>query len=220
MSKQFWAVIIVIVLVFVGIFALTGKKNNTNTTTSSNKPTQHVIGTSTTGVKLVEYGDYECPYCEEYYPVVKQVQQEFNGKISFQFRNFPLTSLHPNAFAAARAAEAAGLQNKFWEMHDALYDSTNWQVWSTSSDPTPYFKQYAQQLGLNVSKFESDYSSTQVNNLVNADLSAGNKLGISGTPTFYLNGKQLSLGADASTFEKAINTAIAQQATAKTSTSK
>src|ERR1700733_9956637 len=110
MTKQFWAVLVVIILIFVGIFVFSGNKNNANTSTSSSaKPTEHIEGLGKSGVTLVEYGDYECPYCEEYFPVVKQVQQQYNDQIFFQFRNFPLTSIHPNAFAGARAAEAAAL---------------------------------------------------------------------------------------------------------------
>ena len=220
MSKQFWAVVVIIVLIFVGIVVVSNHKSTTSSSTnSSSQPTQHIIGTGSTGVTLVEYGDYECPYCEEYYPVVKQVQQEFNDKIFFQFRNFPLTSVHVNAFAGARAAEAAGLQNKFWEMHDALYDSSNWQVWSTASDPTPYFNQYAQQLGLNMTQFKADFGSSKVNDLVNADMTAGNKLNIQGTPTFFLDGKQITVGISLADFEKVINTEIAKKTAASSSTS-
>jgi len=215
MSKQFWAVVVVVILVFVGIFAFTGKKNDNQTSKSSAQATQHTIGKGTTGVTLVEYGDYECPYCEEYYSIVKQVQATYGDKITIQFRNFPLTSVHPNAFAGARAAEAAALQGKFWEMHDALYDSSNWQVWSTSSDPTPYFNQYAQELGLNVTQFKSDYSSSKVNDAVNADMAAGNKLGITGTPTFYLNGKKIEVSNTLDSFQKVIDAEIAKQAKTK-----
>jgi protein-disulfide isomerase len=218
MSKQFWAVVAVIVLVFIGIFTLTGHKSNSTSNKSANQPTQHVIGKGSTGVTLVEYGDYECPYCEQYYPVVKQVQQEYNDKIFFQFRNFPLVNVHVNAFAAARAAEAAGLQDKFWEMHDALYEPGNWQVWSTASDPTPYFNQLAQQLRLDATQFKSDFGSTKINNLVNADMAEGNKLKIQGTPTFFLDGKQVSIGISVADFEKAINAEIAKKAAASATT--
>ena len=120
MSKSFWAVIVVIIIVFFGIFALTGKKTPGGTS-SSGKATSHIEGLGQDHITLVEYGDYQCPYCGQYYPIVKQIQQEYNSQIYFQFRNFPLTSLHPNAFAAARAAEAAALQGKFWQMHDAIF---------------------------------------------------------------------------------------------------
>src|ERR1700721_4318235 len=118
MSKSFWIVVAVIVAVAIGIFALTsGSTNNSKLT-----PTNHVEGLGQDNVKLVEYGDYQCPYCGEYYSTVKQVVSMYNSQITFQFRNFPLTSIHPNAFAGARAAEAAGLMGKFWQMHDLLYE--------------------------------------------------------------------------------------------------
>jgi len=211
MSKQFLGVLVIIALVFVGIFVFSGNKTTNSSTTTGSKPTEHIEGLGKSGVTLVEYGDYECPYCEEYYPIVKQVQQEFNSQIYFQFRNFPLVSIHPNAFAGARAAEAAAMQNKFWQMHDTLYDSSNWEVWSTSSDPTPYFYEYAQALGLNVNTFKTDFASAAVNNLVNADMNAGNKLNIQGTPTFFLDGKQISPAPTVASFASLINTAIAKK---------
>lgn len=211
MSKGFLAVIAVVVLLFVGVFALSGHKSNSNSKSSSSggTPTNHVEGQGKSGVTLVEYGDYQCPYCEQYYPIVKQVAAEFNDQIKFQFRNFPLVSIHQNAFAGARAAEAAAAQGKFWQMHDLLYD--NQSQWAESSNPTQFFQQYAQELGLNVSQFNKDYSSNAVNNAINADMAAGNKLNIQGTPTFFLNGKQLQVTASPGSFESQIKQAIAQK---------
>jgi protein-disulfide isomerase len=210
MSKQFLGVIAVVVLIFVGIFVFGGNKTAAPGTTSgsSSTLTEHIEGEGQDKITLVEYGDYECPYCGEYFPIVKQVAAEYNQQIYFQFRNFPLTSIHPNAFAGARAAEAAALQNKFWQMHDLLY--TDQTQWSTASDPTPYFKQYAQELGLNMTQFQSDYASEKVNNLINADEAEGTKLGVAGTPTFYLDGKQIQV-ANLSDFQKVINAEIAKK---------
>jgi protein-disulfide isomerase len=221
MSKQFWGILVVIVLIFAGIFIFTGNNKGSSSAngSSSAKPTAHIEGLGQSGVTLVEYGDYECPYCEEYSLIVKQVQQEFNSQIFFQFRNFPLVSIHQNAFAGARAAEAAALQGQFWQMHDALYDSSNWQVWSTSSDPTPYFNQYAQELGLNLTKFKQDFASQAVNNAIVADENAGNKLGIDGTPTFYLDGKQISPQPTVASFESLIKAEIAKKTAATAATS-
>lgn len=211
MSKQFLAVIVVVILALVGVFALTGNKSSDGSKSSSGKsaPTNHLEGQGKSGLTLVEYGDYQCPFCEQYYPVVKQIQSEFNDQIYFQFRNFPLINVHQNAFAGARAAEAAALQGKFWQMHDLLYQ--NQSQWSESSDPTPFFKQYAQLLGLNAAQFQKDYSSSQVNDAINADVAAGNKLKVQGTPTFFLNGKQIQVNADAASFEKQIKDAIAKK---------
>ncbi len=220
MSKTFWGILAAIVVVFGLAFALTHKSSSSGSSSSGTaKPTEHIEGLGKTGVTLVEYGDYECPYCEEYAPVVQQVvQNEFNN-ITFQFRNFPLTSIHPNAFAGARAAEAAGLMGKFWQMHDALYQYSNWSQWSTASNPVPYFDQYAKQLGLNLTTFEADFASSKVDNMINADMAAGNKLNIQGTPTFFLDGKQISVAPQASAFEKLINQAIADKGQVKNTSS-
>jgi protein-disulfide isomerase len=191
MDKRFLAIIGVIVVLFVGIVVYNNHKNNNNSSNSNTgSATNHVEGDLTSKVTLVEYGDYECPVCESYFTTVQQVQQQFNSQIKFQFRNLPLSSIHPNAIAGARAAEAADLQGKFWQMHDMLYESQNWQEWSTSSNPEPYFWAYAQELNLNVNKFKTDFASTEVNNRVQADLNAFAKTGQQqATPTFFLNGK-------------------------------
>jgi protein-disulfide isomerase len=217
MSKQFWGVIVIVILIFAGIFAVSGNK-----LTGSGKTgtlTQHIEGEGKAGVTLVEYGDYQCPFCGQYYPVLKQVQQEFNQQIRFQFRNFPLVSLHPNAFAGARAAEAAARQNKFSQMHDALYEQNELSqtnpsanTWIKASDPIPFFNQYASALGLNVTKFKQDYASSAVNNLINADIAEGTKLNVQGTPTFFLDGKLINVGQSVPEFEKLINAEIAKKA--------
>jgi protein-disulfide isomerase len=211
MTKEFWGVIIAIVLIFVGIFAFSGDKEKSDTKSSASTLTQHVQGKGSTGVTLVEYGDYECPYCQLYYPTVKQVQAQFNDEIKFQFRNFPLQNAHKNAFAAARAAEAADMQGKFWEMHDMLYESQNYQVWTKASDAVVYFNQYAKQLGLDEAKFKTDFASKKVNNLINADLAEGTKLEITGTPTFFLDGKKIEVNNSVTSFEKVIKEAIAKK---------
>ncbi|HVX24281.1 MAG TPA: thioredoxin domain-containing protein [Candidatus Saccharimonadales bacterium] len=222
MSKQFWGVILAIVLVFTGVIVASGNKNGG--TGSNAKATSHIEGQSKDNITLVEYGDYECPYCGDYYPTVKQVAAEYATKIQFQFRNYPLVNLHQNAFAGARAAEAAALQGKFWQMHDLLYDQNQAYYasgqtlanWVGSNDPESYFIQDARQLGLNVGQFQTDYASDKVNNAINADLAAGNKVNVQGTPTFflYVNGKKqlLSVGNTKAAFEQIINAAIAKQA--------
>lgn len=220
MSKQFLAIIAVIILVFVGVVALGGNKSNSSSNT--NTLTEHIEGLGKDKVTLVEYGDYQCPYCGEYYSTVKQVAAEYNDQIHFQFRNFPLTSLHPNAFAGARAAEAAALQNKFWQMHDALYDQNQLyynsgekiNTWINASDPESDFVQYAQQLGLNVNQFKQDYSSSKVNNLVNADMNEGNSLQVDATPTFFLDGKEVNINNSISAFQSVINAEIAKKTAA------
>src|SRR5579884_1234920 len=141
MSKQFLAILAVIVIIFIGIFALSNHKT-TNSNSKSGTLSEHIEGQGQDGILLTEYGDYQCPYCGQYYATVKQVEAEFNQQIKFQFRNFPLTSVHQNAFAGARAAEAAALQNQFWQMHDLLYQENDLSqqnsgaaTWVNASDP-------------------------------------------------------------------------------------
>lgn len=179
----------VVLLALVGVFLLTKEKsppstNNTNATVSN-----HIAGAGNKKVTLVEYGDYECPACKAYYPIVKQLQQAYGDDITFQFRNFPLVQIHQNAMLGSRAAEAAGIQNKYWEMHDLLYE--NQDEWSKASNPTAVLETYAQQLGLNVGQFKTDMASATTNDIINADRKAGNDLGANSTPTFILQGKKI-----------------------------
>lgn len=212
MSKQFWGLIAVIVLIFGGIIVFGGDKAGDNSGKNSAKQlTQHVKGEGSSGVTLVEYGDYQCPYCQQYEPTLRAVQLRYSREIKFQFRNFPIVSSHQNAFAAARAAEAAALQDKFWEMHDLLYESASWQQWTRSQAPTALFNQYAGQLGLDVAKFKTDFASTKVNDLINADIAEGTRLGVKGTPSFFVDGKKVEIANTMSAFDKVIKEAIAKK---------
>lgn len=218
MDKRFWAILGVIGIIVVGSIWVSDHKKSNTPTASNTPPTQHVEGKNKKHVTLLEYGDYECPVCGEYYSIIKQVASTYSNDIQFQFRNLPLTSLHQNAFVAARAAEAADLQGKFWQMHDLLY--TNQTAWAQSSNPQPIFENYAKQLGLNITKFKSDYLSDFVNNRINADMAAFQKTGKDqATPTFFINGKYYdnSYFSDSNNqptvakFTQILNQAIAQQ---------
>jgi protein-disulfide isomerase len=222
MSKQFWAVIAVLAVVFVGAIFINNRSDST-TKGAAGTATNHVEGSTSSGVKLLEYGDYQCPACGAFYQTVKDTVAKYQDKIQFQFRNLPLTSLHPNAFAGARAAEAAGLQGKYFEMHDMLYE--NQSGWTESSTPLNIFSSYAKGLGLNVTQFKADFASSKVNNSINADLAAFDKTGAEkATPTFFLNGKQVSTDklVDSSgqpsvdAFSKVIDAAIAAKTNSTT----
>lgn len=191
MSKKFLAILAAIVAGLILLFVFTDNKSATNGSNGAS-PTNHVKGQGKAGVTLLEYGDYQCPVCQIYHPVIEQLVSQFSEEIFFQFRNLPLIQIHQNAFAAARAAEAAGKQDKFWEMHDLLYSSANWQVWTNSTSPQSLFEGYAGQLGLDVDKFKLDYASKEINDLINADISEFNKTGQQmGTPSFFINGKHI-----------------------------
>ena len=213
MSKSFWAIVIAILVIFGGVLAFTGNKKGVNSSSAATA-SNHIEGQGSSGVTLVEYGDYECPFCSQFYPTVKQVAAQYDSQIHFQFLNLPLSSIHPNAFSSARAAEAAGLQGKFWEMHDALYenqDPTGKSGWVASSDAlNQYFVGFAQQIGLNVAKFKTDFASSAVNDTINADIAAFSKTGAQeATPAFFLDGKQIQpAGYSVADFQKFIDPEI------------
>ncbi len=208
MSKGFWLIIAAIVLIFGGILFFKGDKAEAPTDGSA--LSSHIIGNNAKGVVLLEYGDYQCPFCGQYYPLVKQVVEKYKADIAFQFRNLPLSQNHKNAFAAARAAEAANLQGKFWEMYDALFQ--NQAAWSDSNNPLSIFEQYAAQLGLNVEQFKTDFASEKVNDTINADAAEFNKTGEKiSTPTFFLNGEKIE-PKSGEEFSTLIDAAIAKQA--------
>lgn len=190
MSKEFVAVVIVVVLGLFGLFAVTKKDNSNGGNSSSNaQPSNHTVGAGSEGVTLIEYGDLQCPACKSYYPIVKQIKSEYGDKITFQFRHFPLNQIHPHAYQAARAAEAAGNQGKFFEMHDLLYESQD--SWSGLSDVTSVFENYAQQLGLDMEKYKNDVISAEVGGVIDADIREGQNAGANSTPTFIINGQKI-----------------------------
>lgn len=189
MDKRFWAVVGIIIIVFVGFLVFKNNDKASAPSTSNAKPTHHVRGDTASKVTLLEYGDFQCPACGQYFPVVEQVFEKYKDKIQFQFRHFPLESLHPNAYAASRAAEAAGKQGKFWEMYTQLY--SNQTEWASSKSPNSLFNTYAKNIGLNVTQFDNDFKSASVNDAIQADKNAGDKQKVDSTPTFTLNGTKI-----------------------------
>jgi protein-disulfide isomerase len=141
----------------------------------------HISGPIDAPVTLVEYGDYECPYCGAAYSIVKRVQKKMGDQLCFVFRNFPLTESHPYALHAAQAAEAAGLQSKFWEMHDLLFENQE-----TLDDES--LLTFAAALKLDLNKWRRDFSSDEVATRIEQDFSSGVRSGVNGTPTFFING--------------------------------
>lgn len=208
MDKRFWGIIIAIIVVFSGIVLLSHR--NSNGTNSSNvQPSNHLTGKLDSKVKLIEYGDYQCPPCALYEPIVEQVIAKYSDKITFQFRNLPISQIHQNAFAAARAAEAASDQNKFWEMHNLIYK--NQDNWKDSNNAGSIFEGYATELGLNLTQFKTDFASSATNDRVNADLNEFDKTGFEkATPTFILNGKKITPDPTLDSFSKILDQALQQ----------
>jgi protein-disulfide isomerase len=140
----------------------------------------HAQGSAAAAVTLVEYGDYECPYCGAAYPIVKEVQARLGENLRFVFRNFPITTSHPHAEQAAEAAEAAAVQGRFWEMHDLLYEN---QRRLGDRD----LRAYAEQVGLELESFDKDLAEHVHAARVREDFMSGVRSGVNGTPTFYIN---------------------------------
>jgi protein-disulfide isomerase len=213
MDKQFIAVILVVLAGLFGIFALTNNKDggsNGGGGANASQATNYVAGKTDSKVNLTEYGDFQCPACKQYYPIFKELKQTYGDRVAFQFRHFPLVQIHPNAFIASRAAEAAGRQGKFYEMHDQLYESQDQWSRLTTEQATATFESYAQQLALNIDQYKTDFNSASVASAINADMKAGQGIQANSTPTFALNGKKIENPRSLDEFKKVLDDALAQ----------
>lgn len=196
--NRFWIILTVVVIGLIGLFFVVKKDDDVSTKVTVdgdvNKvlKTDHVRGNRDAKVVLIEFGDFQCPGCGAYYPMLKSLEETYGEDVAFVFRHFPLSQIHPNAFAASRAAEAAGEQDKFFEMHDKLYETQT--IWGQATDnQQSLFEGYAKELGLDMDQFKKDYVSGKVADRINSDLSMGQQeFSVNSTPTFILNGEKLS----------------------------
>lgn len=203
MSKKSW---IIFIIITVGILAalvafsdnskLDVSKVDINAIQTANSQDgdigDHVTGKDGSKVILIEYGDFQCPPCASAYPVVKSITDQYKDQMQFVFRNFPITEAHPNAKAATGTAEAAGLQGKYWQMYDKIYETqTDWSDLSIT-ERSKFFENLANEIGLDIKKFNADLSSSSISEKINYDIALGKKAGVDATPTFYLNGKKLT----------------------------
>ena len=161
----------------------------------------HIQGRTSAPVTLIEYGDYECPYCGQAYPIIKEVQKQLGNKLCFVFRNFPLTEIHPHAQHAAEAAEAAAVQNRFWEMHDYIFEHQQ-------ALDDKHLEKYADNLGLNLAKFNNEMSSHVHAGRIREDFLSGIHSGVNGTPTFYINGMHYNDSWDLETLLQTLRFAV------------
>jgi protein-disulfide isomerase len=157
----------------------------------------HVIGPETAPVTVVEYGDYECPYCGAAHPVTKALQQALGDNLRFAYRHFPLSQIHPHSYQAAEAAEAAGAQDRFWEMHDMLFEN---QRRLTTQD----LLAYAGALGLELEPFAEDLAEHRHAPKIREDFLSGVRSGVNGTPTFFINGVRHDGGYDLASMLEAV----------------
>ncbi len=211
MSKAFWAIVAILLIGLVAFLAVNKRSKQTPSVSgepSSLQSSDHVLGSRDAKVVLIEYGDYQCPSCKVWQTSVEELKTKTGQDVALVFRNFPITTAHKNALAASRAAEAAALQNKFWEMGSLLY--RNQDAWSGVDSPETTFEQYAAQLSLNMDQFKSDYKSSKVLDKINLDRDMATKQDVKGTPTFFLNGKLLDLKT-ASQSENALIKAVDEE---------
>lgn len=148
----------------------------------------HIRGPETAAVTLEEFGDFQCPPCGILAPTLTRAEHDFATQLRVVFRNFPL-AVHKHAQKAARAAEAAGLQGKFWEMHDVLF--RNQPLWSKEADVKLLFMNYAEEIGLDLGRFERDWDGPETRARVEADTARGTSLGVTSTPTIFINDQPL-----------------------------
>ena len=207
------------VVLVVGLMIVAGMASNGTSTqpseyvgtqTSAIVADDHIKGDPNSPVSIIIYGDYQCPACAAYEPVLKRLESEYAGKVAFVFRNFPLYQAHPNAEIAAKAAEAAALQGKFWEMHDMLYaKQTEWSGKSTGSVVENYFSKYAAAIGLDMQKFNTDINSDTVKEKIFRDLNGGNAAEVDHTPTFFINLTQIKNPSGYDEFKSIIDSKLA-----------
>ncbi len=209
-----WISALVVVAVVVGVVVWISRKPTTQEPASAATPTASAAAqmppnsTPKPGeVMLVEYSDFQCPSCAAMFPLVRDIHREYEGRIQFVYRDFPLKQIHMNAERSAWAAEAAGQQGKFWEMADLLFK--NQAIWSALPNPLPAFQQYARSLGLDVNKFTADMDGFVVHSKVENDYRMGMQDRIQHTPTVFLNGREIR-PTSYSQFRSMVEEALAQ----------
>lgn len=225
MSGRTWAIFIAAVVILFGGLVLVSGRNSIDVSNVNASVVQegselngniadHTFGSKDNKVVLIEYGDYQCPGCASAYEPIKALTEKYENQLTFVFRNFPLTASHPNARAAAAAAEVAGMQGKYWEMHSKLYENQNQWSSAAATDRLGFFEAYAREIDLDNTKFSEALENeiTRINKKIDYDLALGRKLGVNGTPAFYLGSQKLDqkiengspIWSDIEAFEKDI----------------
>lgn len=159
--------------------------------TTGREINDQVYGNKNAKVVVYEYADFQCPGCAGAFPNISRIKEQYKDTVAFVYRHFPLTSIHPHAFAAAAAAESAGLQGKFWEMHDLIFQSQDSWKDLSAEQRQKTFEGFAKQLGLNENQFKADIASDKVAAKVNFDRALGLKIGVDSTPTVYINSNKI-----------------------------
>jgi protein-disulfide isomerase len=169
----------------------------------------HISGNKESKTVLIEYSDFQCPACAVYYPITKKLLETNGAKVQFVYRYFPLQAIHKNAFGGAQAAEAAGKQNKFWEMHDLLFERQ--KEWSDEKNVRDVLVRYAGELGLNIGQFIADFENAETKTRIDSDYQSGVRAGVEGTPTFFINGAKIDNPRSYDEFQKLIDSVVAKK---------
>jgi Protein-disulfide isomerase len=202
MSKKAWAILIAVILLF-GAFiwfsvsrdAVDYSDIDENSIIAAEDRNgniaDHLLGDPNAMLTLIEYGDYQCPGCASASSRINAIVNDYEGKINLIFRNFPIPSLHPNGRAASAAAEAAGLQGKYWEMNDLLYK--NQIAWENASvtERDEKFANLAETIGMDKQRFQEDLKLSSISQKINFDIAIAKKHNVSGTPAFFVNGERI-----------------------------
>ena len=183
-------ILFALVAVIFGFWKLSQQTPVTDAEVLQINETDWIRGNEDGTITLVEYLDFQCPACGAYHPLVTQLYQEYGDRVRFVTRHFPISNIHQNAISSAKAAEAAGRQDKFWEMHDVLFE--NQGKWSNERNPEDLFVSYAKSIGLDKEKFLADYNDGSIDDKVDSDRNGASRAGVTGTPTFFLNGKKIN----------------------------
>jgi protein-disulfide isomerase len=187
-TKHLWKIITIAVVVLIGASVwyagAAAERANEGITINDN-----VKGNPDATVSLVKYSDFQCPACAAAAGVVDDMLTQYGDQVRVEYRHFPLVTIHPHAVAAGAAAEAAGQQGKFWEMHNLLF--TNQSVWGNSANPSVYFLQYGEEIGLDMTQFRRQMNASVLTDHVRDGFREARELGFSGTPTFTLNGERM-----------------------------
>lgn len=210
MLKKIGIIVAAVAIVVISVLGLIKLSGSSSPTSTINLPpvskTDITKGDPKAKVTLVEYADFQCPACAAYHPLVNQLLTEFDGKIFYVYRMFPLPNIHKNAIISAQAGYAAYKQNKFFDMDDLLYNGQN--SWKDLTDPSQTFIDYAKQLKLDGDKFQKDMNSDEAKNYVADSQNQALSAGINATPTFFVNGKQIQNPANYEEFKKIIQNEI------------
>jgi protein-disulfide isomerase len=221
--KKVWSTLGIIlgIVAVLAVLVLIAKMQDAPAQTSKNvaevTALDHVTGKLDSAVTLIEYSDFQCPACGAYAPVVERLISEYGDRVRFVYRHFPIYSKHPNAEIAGRAAEAAGQQGKFFEYGAILFAKQN--DWAELSNPQDTFIEYAKSLSLNTDDFKAYMLSSDSKKTVSNDYRSGVQAGVSGTPTFFLNGEALENPQGYTAFKKILDDALAASASATPETS-